>query len=67
MLRQNKTNILLQKDGVGLAKPVCRDLPEFGHTYGLPGARDQEGVAALTSKWTAHMVSTNPKYEKDFK
>ena len=67
MLRTNKTNILLQKDDVGLPKPPCRDLPSFGHTYGLAGARDQEGVAALTSKWTAHAVTSNPKYEKDFK
>ena len=45
MLRNNKSNILLQKDDVGLAKPNCRDLPKFGHSYGLPGSRDNEGVA----------------------
>ena len=44
MLRENK-NILLKKDDVGLPKPTTRDLPEFGHSYGLPGARDPEGVA----------------------
>jgi hypothetical protein len=45
MLRNTKSNILLQKDDVGTAKPVCRDLPKFGHSYGLPGSRDKEGVA----------------------
>lgn len=37
-------NIMLQKDGVGMPKPTVRDLPQFGHSYGLPGARDPEGV-----------------------
>ena len=44
MLRDN-ANILLKKDDVGLPKPTTRDLPIFGHSYGLPGARDPEGVA----------------------
>lgn len=44
MLRNNKTNILLQKDDVGMPKKPCRYLPEFGHAYGLPGTRDSEGV-----------------------
>ena len=44
MLRKTN-NILLKKDDVGLPKPSTRDLPEFGHSYGLPGARDPEGVA----------------------
>ena len=44
MLRKN-TNILLKKDDVGMPKPSTRALPEFGHSYGLPGARDSEGVA----------------------
>ena len=43
MLRKNN-NILLKKDDVGMPKPATRDLPEFGHSYGLPGARDPEGV-----------------------
>ena len=43
MLRKNN-NILLKKDDVGMPKPATRDLPEFGHAYGLPGARDPEGV-----------------------
>ena len=43
MLRKNQ-NILLRKDDVGLSKPTTRDLPTFGHSYGLPGARDNEGV-----------------------
>ena len=43
MLRKNN-NILLKKDDVGVSKPTTRDLPEFGHAYGLPGARDNEGV-----------------------
>jgi hypothetical protein len=37
--------MLLQKDDVGMAKPACRNLPQFGHAYGLPGSRDNEGVA----------------------
>ena len=44
MLRVNK-NILLKKDDVGMPKPSTRELPIFGHSYGLPGARDKEGVA----------------------
>ena len=28
-----------------MSKPSVRELPYFGHSYGLPGARDQEGVA----------------------
>ena len=44
MLRRNQ-NILLKKDDVGMAKPSTRALPQFGHSYGLPGARDNEGVA----------------------
>lgn len=43
MLRNNN-NILLQKDDVGMPKPTVRMLPDFGHSYGLPGARDAEGV-----------------------
>ena len=44
MLRKNR-NILLKKDDVGMPKGSTRDLPIFGHSYGLPGARDSEGVA----------------------
>ena len=44
MLRNNKTNILLQKDDVGMPRPATRDLPQFGHSYGLAGKRDAEGV-----------------------
>ena len=57
MLRRS-TNILLQKDDVGMPKPSVRELPQFGHSYGLPGARDPEGVKHrkyslnnLVSRW----------------
>ena len=43
-MRRNNHNILLQKDDVGMPKPTVRLLPNFGHSYGLPGARDTEGV-----------------------
>lgn len=43
MIRKNN-NFLLQKDDVGMPKPTVRELPQFGHAYGLPGARDTEGV-----------------------
>ena len=43
MIKKNN-NFLLQKDDVGMPKPTVRDLPQFGHAYGLPGARDSEGV-----------------------
>jgi len=43
MIRKNN-NFLLQKDDVGMPKTTVRDLPTFGHAYGLPGARDSEGV-----------------------
>ena len=44
MLRPSN-NLLLKKDDVGMPKPTVRELPTFGHSYGLPGARDPEGVA----------------------
>ena len=44
MQRKDKRNVLLRKDDVGMAKMSTRDLPTFGHSYGLPGARDSEGV-----------------------
>ena len=44
-MNRDNSNILLQKDDVGMPKPSCRELPNFGHAYGLPGARDEEGVA----------------------
>jgi len=37
-----------------MAKPACRDLPKFGHSYGLPGSRDNEGVAKR--KYTKPLV-----------
>ena len=52
-IRQNQ-NILLKKDDVGLPKPSTRDLPIFGHSYGLPGARDPEGVAKR--KYTTNLL-----------
>jgi len=54
MIRKHN-NILLKKDDVGLPKPTTRDLPLFGHSYGLPGARDNEGVARC--KYTNHQLS----------
>ena len=62
-----------------MPKPSTRVLPQFGHSYGLPGARDPEGVgqrkyiplllifAIVTTKWTAHYDSKKPRNEKDFK
>ena len=59
-----------------MPKPSVRALPEFGHAFGLPGARDQEGVAArkylfsnnvVTTVWTAHSSSKLPRYEKNFR
>ena len=49
-IRQSK-NSLLQKDDIGKSKPSVRDLPHPMHSYGLIGARDNEGVDKLTSKW----------------
>ena len=43
-MKRGSYNILLQKDDVGMPKPSVRELPQFGHSYGLPGARDPEGV-----------------------
>jgi len=54
MIRKHN-NILLKKDDVGLPKPTTRDLPLFGHSYGLPGARDNEGVARC--KYINHQLS----------
>ena len=44
MLRKS-SNMLLRKDEVGMPKESTRVLPKFGHSFGLPGARDKEGVA----------------------
>ena len=46
-----KNNVLLLKDDVGRAKPAPFKLPEFGHSYGKPEDRTQEGVGAITSTW----------------
>ena len=43
MIRETN-NILLKKDEVGMSKPSTRYLPQFGHSYGLPGIKDSEGV-----------------------
>ena len=32
------------KDDVGKSKPTTRTLPLWGHSYGLPGPTDEEGV-----------------------
>ena len=79
MLRPNKTNILLQRDDVGMPRPPTRDLPEFGHAYGLAGKRDAEGVGQckynlllslsilVTTKWNPPDLSKKPQYERNFK
>tara|TARA_B110001450_G_C17493228_1_gene429254 strand:- start:539 stop:760 length:222 start_codon:yes stop_codon:yes gene_type:complete len=51
MLRKNN-NLLLKKDDVGMPKAATRDLPQFGHSYGLPGARDPEGVGKCKYQFT---------------
>ena len=56
MLRRN-TNLLLKKDDVGMPKPSTRVLPQFGHSYGLPGARDSEGVARCKYKELLRYIS----------
>ena len=80
MLRNTASNILLLRDDVGMPKPTTRELPAFGHAYGLQGTRDPHNVAAckfisvflmifvlVTSKWVPHNNSRQPKYEKNFK
>ena len=55
MLRKNN-NILLKRDDVGMPKAATRDLPEFGHAYGLPGARDPEGVGKCKFNFISHQL-----------
>ena len=64
-----KNNILLLKDDVGKAKPAAFRLPQFGHSYGKPEDRSQEGVGAITSTWSTHNKSSWKKDEipRDFK
>ena len=44
----NKKNLLLVKDDVGRAKPVTRDLPPEGFTYGKADRRDHESAGIVT-------------------
>ena len=46
-----------------MPKPTVRMLPDFGHSYGLPGARDAEGVKSC--KYLIHMIFSI--FVQDFK
>jgi hypothetical protein len=44
----NKKNQLLVKDDIGKAKPITRDMPPEGFTFGKPDKKDSEGAGVIT-------------------
>ena len=60
-------NYMLTKDDVGKAKPSTRDLPAYGHAFGMPPPPNEEGVGAVTQNWQFHKNSRGGKPDKDFK
>lgn len=44
ILLGKKKNYLLVKDDVGKSKPITRDLPPDGFTFGRPDHKDNEGA-----------------------
>ena len=60
-------NYLLVKDDVGKSKPVTRQLPPEGFTYGKPDKKDLEGAGLVTSSWKVHEQSKSKDPERDFK
>ena len=62
MIRETN-NILLKKDEVGMSKPSTRLLPEFGHSYGLPGIKDSEGVGKCKNFIFSFQISLNLLFE----
>ena len=50
-------NVLLVKDDVGKPKPATVKLPGFGHIFGKPENRSQEGAGIITSSWETHKTS----------
>ena len=50
------SNVLLVKDEVGMARPCTRELPVWGHSYGLPGIKDPEGVGARKSRFLLKLL-----------
>lgn len=62
----SRTNLLLVKDDVGRAKPCTVQLPEEQHIYGKKMAKEQNGVAVVTSSWETHVRSSPLKTRIDF-
>ena len=58
---------MLVKDDIGRAKPVTRDLPPEGFTYGKADRRDTENAGVITSSWKLHEQSKPKESERDFK
>ena len=42
---------MLVKDDVGMPKLSTKDLSSFSHSFGKPGIKDKEGVAACKFYW----------------
>jgi hypothetical protein len=63
----NAKNQLLVKDDVGKSKPITRDLPPDGFTFGKPDRKDPEGASIVTQSWKAHEQSRPKDPERDFK
>ncbi len=63
----NNKNQLLVKDDVGRSKPITRDMPPEGFTFGKPDRKDPEGAGIVTQSWKAHEQSRAKESERDFK
>lgn len=63
----NNKNQLLVKDDVGRSKPITRDMPPEGFTFGKPDRKDPEGASIVTQSWKAHEQSRPKDPERDFK
>ena len=59
-------NPLLARDDVGKAKPTTKDLPTYGHSYGVKNRQEEFGVGKLTSSWHLPAISIAKKGELDY-
>lgn len=61
------SNLLIAKDGVGIAKPCLNPLPPPGFIYGKSAGYDAEGAKEVTMSWRFHNKTRHARAKKDFK
>jgi len=54
VLLGKRTNVLIVKDDVGLAKPSTRTLPKDGFVFGKSNVHNTESAGEVTTSWKAH-------------